>query len=347
MIDPTALAAAPAGFTGIDTSMSQLADWSRCDRKYMYRYVRGLVPKGVPETLQWGTLFHLAAQEYYRALQAGESEAQGCARAHKIISSTTVVPNPIYGPTTITLDPDQRVTMGDTWDFYYQETARHDKWDEILKVEEPMWLIIGFNGQPVMRIRMTLDVLARKNGRLCIIDHKTTGEVEQDLDFLALDIQTRVYPIGVLAQFDEEPIMCYNMIARDVPPGFGHRSLLTETGRKRSADTLESMQKSEKYLRREWITYTEAQHTAFQKELVQIALMQNFEGSSGMWPRRRVKMGPMSCSACSYYAICAAESDGRPISDDAPIVTMAFTRDPLTLPKEPSRIINPLTGRTF
>lgn len=312
----------------LETSMSQLATWSRCDRRFMYRWVRGLAPTGADSKLQWGTLFHKAAQEYYRALQHGHTEATGNVWAHAVIAQASKIRNVVYGDTEITLTAQERETMADTWDFYYQQIARQDDWDEIVTVEEPIYLVVSYAGEPVMRIRSTLDLLARKNGKLVNVDHKTTGDVEQSLEFLALDFQVREYPLAVRAVYNEDAIVCYNMIARDVPPGFGHRPLTTATGRARDRTTLENMQRPERYLRREWISYSPAQHASFSKTLVEIATMLAFERQNGIWPRREVKMGGMACSSCPYFALCCAELDGRVISNESPLVTMAFTRDP-------------------
>jgi hypothetical protein len=340
MIDPSAFATFPV----LDTSMSQLDTWSRCDRRYMYRYVRGLVPVGASDAMIWGTLFHRAAQEYYRSIQSGLTEASANVNVHWIIDNTTKVENQYHGDSEITLSQEQRETMHDCWDYYYQQTASKDEWDEIVKVEDPIFLVIGYNGQPVLRIRSTLDMIARKNGKLVVVDHKTTGDVEQSVEFLALDFQVREYPLAVRAYYEEDPIVCYNMIAREVPPGFGRRPLTTDTGRKRNADTLANMQRPERYLRREWLSFSEAQHNSFQLNLVQIALALQFEGNAGIWPRRIVKMGGMACSGCPYFAICTAELDGRKIADDAPLVTMAFTRDPLL---EKPKIYIPPSGSPF
>lgn len=323
MLDPARMAAFPV----LETSMSQLALWSRCDRRYMYRFVRGLNPIGASDALQWGSMFHLAQQEYYRGMRGGLTEASALTNAHWIVDKTKVIKNDNYGDTTVTLDAAALERMHDSIDYYYEQVSSKDDWDEIIKVEESIYLVIGYNGNPVLKIRSTLDLLARKDGKLVVVDHKTTGDVEQNVMFLGLDFQARQYPLAVKSYYDEEAILCYNMIDREVPPGFGRRSVLTETGRKRDAATLANMQRPERYLRREWLSYSEQQHNAFQMHLVQIALTLQFEGQSGIWPRREVKMGGMACDKCPYFEICKAELDGRVISDDSPVVTMAFTLD--------------------
>jgi hypothetical protein len=342
MIDFNALRGGNAIFPTLDTSTSALDTWHRCDRRYMYRYVRGLVPIGTSEAMMWGTLFHTAAQEYYRGLKNHAREDTALHNALFEIERRTVVESKWHGDTTITLDDQKREQLADTFKFYYENIASKDDWDEIVAVEESIFLIIGYGGQPVLRIRCTLDLLAKKMNRLCIVDHKTTGDVEKSLDFLALDMQTRLYPLAVKTMYeDADPAFCYNMVAREVPPGYGHRSELTDTGKKRSADTLANMQRKERYLNRQWLTFSEAQYNAFQMSLVQDALSLQFEGTSGIWPRKVVKMGGMACDSCPYFALCTAELDGRKIEDDSAVITMAFMRDPLMEPKAKSKIVLP------
>ena len=314
----------------LDLSMTKLDTWSRCDRRFFYRYVRGLVPAGTDWKLQWGTLWHYCAQAYYRSLKNGYDDTTALRIAQADAELVTLVPNEHHGDTEITLDEKQRETLWDTFMFYYEQKARNDDWEEIVAVEESIYLIVRYNGKPLMRIRNTLDLLARqaKTHKLVPVDHKTTGDVEQNLLFLKLDMQARVYPLAVAAVYGEDPLFCYNMVAREVPPGYAHRSLLTDTGKKRSPDTLASMQNPARYLRREWLSYTPEQYASFQRRLVQDALTLQFENHSGIWPRREIKMGGMACDSCPYFSICGAELDGRIITDNCSLLQMAFTKDP-------------------
>jgi hypothetical protein len=311
----------------------------------MYRYVRGLVPIGVNAIMQWGTLWHAAAQRYYRALKHGKQVA--LERALDLIETCAVVKNENHGDTIITLDAGQRTTMADTFRFYYDVYASKDVWDEIVSVEESIHLVIRYKNEPAMRIRCTIDLLARKNGRLVVVDHKTTGDVKQNLQFLSLDLQARIYPLAVVRWLGQDVDFCYNMIARDVPPGYGHRPLETETGKKRNAATLANMQRTDQYLRREWITYSPQQYASFERTLVQNALVIEFETETGIWPRRVVKMGGMACDKCDYFAICSAELAGRELGNNSPIVQQLYTIDPLVgaTPDEIARTSVPVPAR--
>ena len=320
--------AVPAPFPIFDTSASQLEMWSRCDRRFYYRYVQGFVPISVPENMVWGTFWHRIIQEYYRAIQKGLREDTALHAAQLIAEQCTLVENKLHGGTQVHFDAEKRERIWDTIRYYYDQVARMDDWDEIVAVEESIYFVVGYQGNPVMRIRSTMDLVARKDGRLCPVDHKTTGDVQKSLAFLAMDLQVKIYMLTAFAFYEQDPYFCYNMVARDVPPGFGHRSLLTETGRKRSPETLEKMQRPENYLHREWISKSEREYGAIQRDLVKKALMIHFAGNSGMWERRIVKMGGMSCETCPYFAICAAEFEGQKFDENSPAITMMFTKDP-------------------
>lgn len=328
----------------LNTSMSRLDLFSRCDRRYMYRYMRGLVPIGVNTNMQWGTLFHTAAQAYYATLKGHGSLESALGVALREIEQVEIVKNENHGDTVITLDAEQRTALADTFQFYYDTYASKDVWDEIVSVEESVHLIINYKDKPVMDVRCTIDLLARKNGRLVVVDHKTTGDVKQNLQFLSLDLQARVYPLSVVRWLLQDVDFCYNMISREVPPGYGHRPLETETGKKRNADTLAKMQRTDNYLRREWITYSPEQYASFERTLVQNALTIEFESESGIWPRRVVKMGGMACDKCDYFALCSAELSGKEFTNESPLIKMAYTLDPLVhaTPAEIKRTSIPL-----
>jgi hypothetical protein len=215
----------------------------------------------------------------------------------------------------------------DAFSYYYENEARHDDWDEIVSVEEPIYMLVGFGQTPLLKIRCTLDLHAKKDGRHILVDHKSTGDVEQNLEFLALDIQPRVYALTLRNLLQEEVTVCMNYVSREVPPGFGHRSVLTDTGQKRSADTLAKMQRRERYLQRKWLTYSPKQYDEQQRELVRDAMMIELERKTEIWPRRIVKMGGMSCSSCSYFELCKAELNGDYMNDDAPLIQVGYTFD--------------------
>lgn len=318
-------------FPMFDTSASQLELWSRCDRRFYYRYVQGLVPISTPENMVWGTFWHRIIQEYYRAVKDGKREDAAMRAAQSIAENTTLIENKIHGNTVIDFDQAKREAIWDTILYYYDQVARMDDWDEIVSVEDQLYFVVGYQGNPVMRVRTTMDLIARKDGRLCPVDHKTTGEVQKSVAYLALDLQVKIYMLTCWAYYEEDPRFCYNMVSREVPPGFGHRSLKTATGQDRPAAKLKEMQNVERYLARKWISKSEKEFAAIQRDLVKKALMIQFSAGSGLWERRIVKMGGMACESCPYFAICGAEFEGQKFDDNSPVLTMTFTRDPYVL----------------
>lgn len=322
-IDRVALASAKP----LECSMTHIDTWHRCDRRYMYRYIWGLIPKAASENLIWGTFFHRIAQEYYRSIRAHAREHDAVYNAQLIAERCRLVENKYHGDTKIEFDMEKREKIFDTFRYYYDNVARHDEWDEILEVEESAYLVVGFNNVPLLKIRSTFDLHAKKGGQHYIIDHKTTGDVEQNVEFLALDIQPRHYVLTARNLYQVPFTMCMNYIARDVPPGFGHRPLETESGQKRSASTLASMQRKERYLQRKWLSYSDEQLDEHQRELVRTAMMIELEKQMDSWPRRIVKIGAQACTQCPYFALCGAELNGRVIPDGSPLIEIAYTKE--------------------
>jgi hypothetical protein len=319
----------------LDTSMTKLDTWSRCDRRFYYRYVLGLKPIAVDWKVQWGSLWHRVAQVFYGRLKEGAHVDTDAAffSAQTEAEQCELIENQFHGNSEITLTDQQREELWQTFLYYMDQTGRHDAWDEIVAVEQPVYLTVNYAGTPILRIRSTLDMLVwgmhEGKRRLIPVDHKTTGNVQQNLLFLGLDLQVRIYSMSVAAIYGEDPLMCYNMIAREVPPGFRTRPLETASGKKRNAATLESMQNPQRYLRRAWLSYTPEQYASFQRTLIQDATILQKEAASGVWPRRVVKMGPLACDGCPYFSICTAELGGRTFNADSALLTMSFTKDPL------------------
>lgn len=314
----------------IKLSTSDFEMWSRCDRRYMYRKIRGLQERAVGENLQWGSLAHLALQEYYRSLKSNAREDAALHNAQLVVERTKVIENKFHGNTTLTLDAERREQLFDSIMYYYDRIACADDWDEIVAVEDPIYVQVGMEGTPMMEVRSTLDLLVRKKGQLMFVDHKTTGDVQKNIQYLAMDYQLRSYALAVRAFYNESPVVaCYNMIARDVPPGYRHNPLYTKGGRARSAATLSSMQDPTRYLHREFLSYNDEQLRAFEQQMVRDGLVIRAEMVSGTWPRRIVKMGGMACDMCPYFAICSAEFDsGVDMPEENAAIRMQFIKDP-------------------
>lgn len=325
----------------LEASMTWLDTWHRCDRKYMYRYVRGLVPKATSDNLEWGIFYHYVTQEYYRSLRNHATFASALHNAQLIAERCTLVENKYHGDTKIDFDAPTRERLWDTFLYWYENVGRMDDWDEILEVEESLYLQIGVGETPLMNIRSTFDLHAVKNGQHYIVDKKTTGDVEQNLAFLALDIQPRHYVLTAQSFYHEPFTVCMDYIARDVPPGFGHRSVLTDSGQKRSAETLANLQRPTRYLQRKWLAYSDEQLAEHQKQLVRDAMLIEIEKQTDNWPRRIVKMGGMACDSCPYFALCCQEQNGKEIPDGAPLIQIAYTKDPLLTPKPQAVSLHP------
>jgi hypothetical protein len=109
----------------------------------------------------------------------------------------------------------------------------------------------------------------------------------------------------------------HTFVDREVPPGFGHRPLTTDTGKARSAATLATMQKPEKYIQRTFTTLSDATLDAYTGELVDIIQEIDHAKATGRWMRTPIKVGPFACSHCPYFAPCQAERSGKEVGEGA------------------------------
>jgi hypothetical protein len=100
----------------------------------------------------------------------------------------------------------------------------------------------------------------------------------------------------------------YNMIRREVPPGYGSRSTTTKSGAKSTAST-----KPTDYLRRTTLYHSNNERAAIEsnflrpalKELVQVRL------NKGPYLVTAIRTGGESCvTGCAFFARCGAQLVG-------------------------------------
>ena len=281
-----------------------------CPRKFHYRYRRGLVPQDGPVAMNSGTLFHAGMAAGYRALQAGFPEECWVQAALNEVRKK----NPVdRDGAPLGLSEENTLAVCDMIEYFNQYGRPNDSWDEIVAVEEPCTFEI--NGYS---IRITLDLLVRSKGELLVIDHKSSGDITQDMSHLPLDLQTHLYYYGTWKRLGR-PIEFVHSYTRRFdfsgsmrvgPPGWerhdGTRPYLLTAGGKvatRSSDPND-------YLRRVRTPLTLNQLQAFEKELLAKLQMLTFMDVTNNFPRHD-KKGAMGCGGCSYYSLCTTEADGH------------------------------------
>lgn len=294
-----------------ETSMSALKTFLRCGRQYYYNYVQGLQPRTDRESASMGTLFHEALAHAYRNYSASSFVSKAKERIHEIRENGYFDRHRdrIVKPS---FEPENWNLIEDMVQFYWQEHGQHDKFDTIVAVEEAVsYELRGFT------IRNTFDLLVRENGRLVVYDHKTVSEVGGAVEFLPLDFQMLMYELSAFKHFGEPIEVVYNMVRRAVPPGFGHDSGLTATGKKstRSKDPMD-------YVRRERISRSAEELQAFEDELIAVIGSIRHSEDTNTWLRSPIKTGGESCKGCSFYGICGAELAGKRI--DPNVISLEF-----------------------
>ena len=251
--------------------------FQRCPRKFYYRYVLGLeVPK--TKHMEFGTDFHKMMQAAYSAIRD---------KSDPIIAAHAAGSN----------DP----LLHDVFDYYWEHVGSKDEFDEILSVEEPVNVVVGD-----ARVKAMFDLTAYRGGRTVLMDHKTVTTIAEEYLFLPLDFQVRMYSYLAHTTYPGEVDFIYNIVRREVPPGFGSRSEKTKSGRPSKAS-----QRPEDYLKRIRLTMSRTEVEAFRDRIDELTWAMKRAANSGVYLRVPIKSGGEACGRCPYYTPCVAEMRGQ------------------------------------
>lgn len=290
--------------------MSALSTFLRCQRKYYYQEVKGLIPLsgGSSEAMTMGTIFHEALASIYRSQERVSPflPMYGHDRIDEIVERGYTEHH--GEQQTFELADDKVDLLHGMLDLYWTEYGSKDEFDEIIAVEEPFILEIGGYA-----IRNTFDLVVREKGQIVVYDHKTVGSIKETLEFLPLDFQVGAYMLAAYKHFGEPVEFVYNMVRRAKPGG--------KTGRASTAvgDYLrrERLWKSEDELA-EWMDIlSELIYTVKEKSVLEysegIGLPQVVPSRFRRSPQKGYMGG---CNSCAYKSVCSAELSGHTMSDD-------------------------------
>ena len=290
--------------------MSALSTFLRCQRKYYYQEVKGLIPLsgGSSEAMTMGTIFHEALASIYGAQKtcpdAGFDAMFGHQRIDQIVERGYTEH---HGERqSFELADDKVQLLHDMLDLYWNELGSKDQFDAIIAVEEPFILEIGGYA-----IRNTFDLVVREKGQIVVYDHKTVGSIKETLEFLPLDFQIGAYMLAAYKHFGEPVEFVYNMVRRAKPGG--------KTGRASTAIG--------DYLRRERLWKSESELAEWEKILNNLVVSVEVRGAFGRNAayQRSPQKGYMGgCNSCVYKSVCSAELSGHTMSDD--MLSMSYRK---------------------
>jgi len=160
--------------TEAHTSYSQVNQYLRCGLAYQFKYRSGLEPEFLPEPLVFGSAFHLAAEEHFRAVME-DRPTPDLDELHKTFTNSWLVqvnasPVPIRfkeGEDVDTQSDLARRMLG----AFLEYVESHEF--NIVAVEQRFRVDLG-GGLPVLVAYIDL-VEKLPNGELCIIDIKTSA----------------------------------------------------------------------------------------------------------------------------------------------------------------------------
>lgn len=315
-------------------SRSQFGDFLRCRKRYEYRHIQDIDdmgPGSIP--MRFGTIGHYGLAAGYEALrQLQENQVLlGKEAVVELFSHTateamaSLIQSGVYKyrgqeqPLGINHQDhaDVITTMGDVVQYY----AQHMAWEDFMRYkflppeQEYSWqFAVNISGDVfIAEISGVMDLCAidttHSRKMLTVFDHKFVGDVNGTLSFLPLDVQMLVYEAIVghhateVMGYDSVELQ-YNMIRRDVPPGFGHRSELTKSGAKSTAS-----RRVEDYLRRELLFHSTGQRERIESYFLRPTLteMVRVHEAAGPFLLSPDKVG---CGFCPYRARCGANLVG-------------------------------------
>lgn len=277
-------------------SMSSIKTFQECERRYYYDYVIGLKPKVVRPNMQAGTDIHDLLQAGYEMWEYDQGES--------FLSIVAAHWFDRYG--SIEENPDKWILF-EVVEYYWENVGRFDKFDSIILVETPVTVVYKN-----WSIRATFDLLARIDGRLSLWDHKTTGTVDDEINFMPLDFQLRFYDFCVDVLHSEPVDMLHNIIRREVPRE------LTKSGRKSTAS-----KDVNAYLRRNPVVFSKEARVQSRREIALWLSKMERSHKTGEFSRSP-KKGFMGCGGCVYRTICEAEYSGRTLDVNNIGVKMQF-----------------------
>jgi hypothetical protein len=145
-------------------------------------------------------------------------------------------------------------------------------------------------------------------------DFKTVSLVSTAVKFLGLNQQMLWYEVLANQAFANKQVeMVYNLIRRDVPPGYGYRPRTTKSGKPSSAS-----QNVEDYLHEHRFAHSTHELAAIRSNLMLTVAQAQLllAGGSAAYPptaqRRPIKTGGEAChTSCAYFSRCCAELIGH------------------------------------
>jgi CRISPR/Cas system-associated exonuclease Cas4 (RecB family) len=181
---------------GLYVSVSQVKTWLMCPRKYELRYIRGVAPEFVPVNLAFGSAFHEALAGYYN-----EIKVSGVPLRRDLVLDTfrAAWAKAVEGDVPLQADEDDdpgiMIDKGVSMLHAFYEQAGSP---QVESVEHGFAITLHdvATGEPLEeKLVGTMDLLIREEGRLVIIEHKTSARRYTD-DQLRYDIQPTAYRIA-------------------------------------------------------------------------------------------------------------------------------------------------------
>jgi hypothetical protein len=190
---------------------SSEAAFKSCRRRFFYRYVVGLVPSHETTALRLGTAYHAGLEE----LKHGRAVDEAIAVVRGLYADAVCPPWSTYDEMRVEEETAIALVRGFAWryanDGVLEYVAVERKFD--LAIVHPLTGRVD----PTYRNQGKIDGIAKlPDGRLAIVEHKTTGEsIEPDSDYwlqLGMDSQISRYYLAARAMGFDVSTIVYDVV---------------------------------------------------------------------------------------------------------------------------------------
>lgn len=311
-------------------------DYKRCEKKWYWKWRRGLVPKSTPfSALDLGSWIHVGFSKWY-----GKGTVRhGSLREHVRSSAAEALRLANAGGM-----PDYRLEEGDKLAMLAEEVAgayeAHYGQDEnvhVLAAEIPLeFVIAGKDDRPLAIHRLKPDLVFRdQHGFIWLMEHKTASQIRAE--HLVIDDQARPYgamaeralrKLGVLKDGDAFKGVTYNFLRKVLPD-------TRETNAKgeylnRDGSVSKRQPTTPQFVRLPLFMTRRARAIALhraQQEAFEITRMARMLQAREINPDALSKTPHYSCPRfCPFFSMCAAEEQGVDVREMER--TLFMRRDP-------------------
>jgi CRISPR/Cas system-associated exonuclease Cas4 (RecB family) len=204
---------------GLHVSVSQIKSWLMCPRKYAHSYVWGTAPAHRPVALAFGTAVHRALEMFYERLRDAGSKPPVDEVQTAFVDRWAVEVRdalPLLFDEGQSADQAKDLGVAMLGAFYQQGFVP----DQVLAVEQPFGIELPdpeTGGVMDIPLVGAIDLVARHQGRVWLIEHKTAAR-RFTPDRITWDFQPTSYLLAARSLGLDNPAAAFQILLKTKKP---------------------------------------------------------------------------------------------------------------------------------